>query len=102
MGYEIETTNIFDKWFASIKDNKFRARILSRLDKLQLGNFGDHKSVSQNLFALRFFFGPGYRAYYTIQNDKIIFLLCGGDKSSQSRDIEKARAIMQALEGDHQ
>ena len=101
MNYEIETTNIFDKWFTSVKDKQFRARIISRLDNIQLGNFGDHKTVAQNLFELRFFFGPGYRAYYTIENDKIIFLLCGGDKSTQSRDIEKAQAIMQTLKGDN-
>ena len=101
MSYEIETTNIFDKWFASVKDKQFRARIISRLDNIQLGNFGDHKTVAQNLFELRFFFGPGYRAYYTIENDKIVFLLCGGDKSTQSRDIEKAQAIMQTLKGDN-
>ena len=101
MSYEIETTNIFDKWFASVKDKQFRARIISRQDNIQLGNFGDHKTVAQNLFELRFFFGPGYRAYYTIENDKIVFLLCGGDKSTQSRDIEKAQTIMQTLKGDN-
>lgn len=77
-----------------------RARILSRFDNIQLGNFGDHKAVAQNLFELRFFFGPGFRAYYTIENDKIVFLLCGGDKSSQRRDIDKAKTIMQAIKGD--
>jgi len=102
MKYEIKTTNIFDKWLTSIKDNKFRARILSRLDNVQLGNFGDHKIIAQNLFELRFFFGPGYRTYYTIKDDKVIFLLCGGDKSSQSRDIEKAQTIMEALKGGSQ
>ena len=100
MKYEIETTNIFDKWLTSIKSTQFRARILSRFDNVQLGNFGDHKTVAPNLFELRFFFGPGYRAYYTIENDKVVFLLCGGDKSSQSRDIEKAKMIMQKCKGD--
>lgn len=102
MKYEIETTNIFDKWFASIKSTQFQARILSRFDNVQLGNFGDHKTIAANLFELRFFFGPGYRAYYTIENDKVIFLLCGGDKSSQSRDIEKAKMILQTFKGDCQ
>ncbi len=98
MKYEIETTNIFDKWFSSLKDTRDRARIINRFDSLYLGNFGDHKTVSVNLFELRFFFGPGFRVYYTIKDGYIVLLLCGGDKSSQDRDIDKAKIIMTALE----
>ncbi len=98
MEYEIETTDVFDSWLAEIKDIKFRARIISRFDRLQLGNFGDHKGVGGGLFELRFFFGPGFRAYYTIRDCKIVFLLCGGDKSSQRRDIKQAKDIMAELE----
>ena len=98
MKYEIETTNIFDKWLAEVKDIKSRARIITRFDHLQLGNFGDHKNLGNNLFELRFFFGPGYRVYFTVKKDKIILLLCGGDKSSQKKDIKKAKAILEELE----
>jgi putative addiction module killer protein len=98
MKYEIETTNIFDKWFAGIKDIKHRARIISRFDHIQLGNFGDHKAIAENLFELRFFFGPGYRAYYTIMEGTLVLLLCGGDKSTQSKDIDKANRILIELE----
>ena len=96
--YEIETTNIFDKWLVGIKDTRDRARIISRFDHIHLGNFGDHKNLGGGLYELRFFFGPGFRAYYTIKDGKVVFLLCGGDKSSQSKNIDKARAIMAELE----
>lgn len=98
MKYEIETTNIFDKWLAGIKDRKHRARIISRFDHIQLGNFGDHKVIAENLFELRFFFGPGYRAYYAIMDGTVVLLLCGGDKSTQSKDIDKAKRILIELE----
>jgi putative addiction module killer protein len=98
MKYEIETTNIFDKWLAGIKDIRNRARIINRFDHIQLGNFGDHKRLGTDLFELRFFFSSGFRVYYTIKNGKVVFLLCGGDKSSQSKDIDKAKAIMAELE----
>jgi putative addiction module killer protein len=97
MIYEIETTNVFDKWFSQIRDTRHRARILARIKRIQIGNFGDHKIIDTNIFELRFFFGPGFRIYYTIKDDRIIFLLTGGDKSSQKNDIEKARAIMEDL-----
>jgi putative addiction module killer protein len=97
MQYEIETTNIFDKWFSGIKNAQYKARIISRFDRVQMGNFGDNKSLGKNLFELRFVFGPGHRIYYTIKNAKIIFLVCGGDKSSQVKDITKAKLIMEKL-----
>lgn len=96
--YEIKTTHIFDKWFAGIKETKYRARIISRFDHIQMGNLGDHKNLGKGLFELRFFFGPGFRAYYTIKEGKVVFLLCGGTKSRQNKDIEKARTIMNELE----
>ena len=98
MEYEIETTNIFDKWLAGVGSIQHRARIINRFDHIRLGNFGDNKHLGGNLFELRFFFGPGFRAYYTIKDWKVVFLLCGGDKSTQARDINKARAILAELE----
>jgi putative addiction module killer protein len=103
MSYVIKTTNIFDKWLAGIKDTMSRARIIKRFDHIEKGNFGDHKGLGSNLFELRFFFGPGYRIYYTIEEgtvgmSTVVMLLCGGDKSSQSKDIEKAKAVMVELE----
>lgn len=99
MRYEIEATVFFDKWLAGIKDRNTRARIFHRFDSIHLGNFGDHKNLGDNLFELRFFFGPGYRVYFTIQRERVILLICGGDKSTQAKDIAKAKKIIITLEG---
>ena len=98
MKYDIETTNVFDAWLNNLKDKKVISRIMSRIYRVEQGNFGDYKSIDSNLFELRFFFGSGYRIYYTTQGTKVILLLCGGDKSSQKKDIAKAKMIMDYLE----
>ncbi|MHB8810698.1 MAG: type II toxin-antitoxin system RelE/ParE family toxin [Desulfobulbaceae bacterium] len=98
MRYELRSTQHFDKWLAKIKDHEAHARIIRRIDKLTIGAFGDCKAINTNLFELRMFFGPGYRVYYTIRGREIIFLLAGGDKSTQSRDIEKAASLLKLLE----
>jgi len=67
---------------------------------MKLGNFGDHKSVGNNISELRITTGPAYRVYYTKQNDEIIVLLIGGDKSSQSEDIKKANEILKELDNE--
>jgi putative addiction module killer protein len=95
MEYEIKTTNIFDKWLATLKDRSAVPRILSRLYRMEKGNLGDVKFVGKNLFEVRLFFGSGYRLYYTLEGHTIILLLCGGDKASQGKDIEKAQKIME-------
>jgi len=97
MDYEIETTNVFDKWFSKIKDKKSQARILVRIKRIQFGHFGDHKAIDDELFELRLFFGSGFRVYYTIRGNTVVLLLTGGDKSSQNKDIQKAKAIMEDL-----
>lgn len=94
MKYGIEITNIFDKWLAGLKDKTAVNRIMSRIYRMEDGNFGDNKRLGNGLFELRLFFGPGYRIYYTINGKTVILLLCGGDKSSQKSDIEKAKKIM--------
>ena len=71
---------------------------MARLYRVEQGNFGDAKSLAKNLFELRFFFGSGYRVYYTIKGATVVFLLCGGDKSSQEIDIAQAKMIMDELE----
>ncbi|GHT90623.1 hypothetical protein AGMMS49545_04620 [Betaproteobacteria bacterium] len=67
--------------------------------QVERGHFGDHKALSENLFELRCFFGGGLRLYYTVQNRRIVLLLAGGDKDTQSRDIARAREILRELEG---
>ena len=64
---------------------------MARLDRVQLGNFGDHKTVGGGVSELRFFFGSGYRVYYGIDQGKLVLLLIGGDKKSQNKDITRAQ-----------
>jgi len=71
--------------------------ISMRLTRAALGNFGDTKSVGSGVYELRLFTGPGYRIYHTIKNGAIVLLLVGGDKSSQERDISKAKELAKTL-----
>ena len=80
------------EWLYGLWDVRGRQRILARLSRLERGNFGDYASVGDGVSELRLFFGPGYRVYFGEQGDAVVVLLCGGDKSSQSRDIERAKA----------
>lgn len=98
MKYEIETTEDFDNWFLKLKDKTVKNKLLSRIDRVKNGNFGDFKSLDINLFELRFFFGSGFRIYYTIKNGRIVFLLTGGDKSTQQNDIKNALSLLAQLE----
>ncbi|MBF0105353.1 MAG: type II toxin-antitoxin system RelE/ParE family toxin [Deltaproteobacteria bacterium] len=81
----------FEDWIKSLKDKKVRARIFSRIDRLRLGNFGDCRSVGGGVYELRIHFGAGYRVYFGLEGDKIVILLCGGDKKTQKKDIECAQ-----------
>ncbi len=98
MRYELRKTEIFDRWFTKLKDRSAKIKILARLDRVENGNFGDYKQIDKNLFELRIFFGPGYRIYYTIRGNTIVILLTGGKKATQSKDIEKAKALLNELE----
>jgi putative addiction module killer protein len=77
-------------WIEEIKESSFRARIRTRFVRVLEGNLGDHKYLRDEISELRFDFGKGYRVYYSELDNIIILLLCGGDKSNQSRDIKKA------------
>lgn len=90
---EFKQTEIFRKWRLKLKDQRARAIIASRLDRLAFGNAGDVKPVGQGVSELRIDFGPGYRVYFIRQGKEIIILLCGGDKSTQARDIETAKRL---------
>lgn len=98
--YIIKQTNYFSKWLYKLKDVKGKVSILRRVDRMKLGNFGDYKLIVNNISELRVTNGPGYRVYYTIQNDEIVVLLIGGDKSSQSDDIKKANEILKELDNE--
>ena len=82
----------FTEWLKSFRDQRARKQIQTRLDRLEAGNLGDYRSVGDGVFELRLQFGPGYRVYFGEVDHTIILLLCGGDKSSQVRDIERAKA----------
>jgi putative addiction module killer protein len=98
MAYTIETTKQYDKWFKKLKDALMKIKVLARLSRVENGNFGDSKQLSDSLFELRFFFGSGIRIYYTIKEGKIVLLLVGGDKSSQQKDIDKAEVLLKKME----
>ena len=80
----------FEEWMRTLRDKVSKARIFSRIDRLRLGNFGDCKSVGEGVFELRIDFGPGFRVYFGTVCTAVVILLCGGDKSSQQRDIANA------------
>jgi putative addiction module killer protein len=81
-------------WFEGIGEIHTRAKILTRLDRLKLGNFGDCKTISDGVCELRIHYGPGIRIYYSKTGNKVILLLCGGDKGSQKKDIDKAKEYL--------
>jgi putative addiction module killer protein len=80
-------------WLDSLSDRRAKTRINLRIDRLCEGNFGDYKSVGQGVFELRMPFGPGYRVYFGIIEETVILLLLGGDKSTQTKDIQRAQAF---------
>ena len=95
--YEVFETAQYQKWLKGLRDNHARIRIGMRIERLELGNFGDHKDFG-DIAELRIDYGPGYRVYYKKQGSEIIILLAGGDKKTQSRDIEAARKIASDLQ----
>ncbi len=86
-----EGKNPFRKWLSALRDVRARAKIRIRLNRLRLGNFGDAKSVGDGVSELRIPYGPGYRVYFARTGATVVLLLCGGDKSTQRRDIKKAK-----------
>lgn len=80
----------YEIWFYSLEDRKTQAIIWNRLDRLKYGVSRNCRFVGDGVSELKIFFGPGYRVYYGEEGDRIIILLCGGDKSTQTRDIQKA------------
>lgn len=86
-------TDVFIEWLKSLRDRQARLRIGARIDRLAAGNPGDAKSVGDGVSELRITYGPGYRVYFTRREGTIIVLLCGGDKSTQSKDIARAKAL---------
>lgn len=94
----IKRAPAFDAWFESIKDGLTKRRLVARLRKVQLGNFGDVRALGQGVFEMREHFGPGWRIYYHRRGEALIVLLSGGSKATQVADIEKAFKIAEDLE----
>ena len=94
---EIRETDTFKKWFGSVKDKRAKARIDVRIKRVSLGNFGDVEPVGNGVSELRIDYGAGYRVYFVKRGNIIVILLCGGDKSTQSKDIQKAHELAQRL-----
>ncbi len=90
---EVRQTDIYANWFAKLRDLRAKSRIDARVRRLSLGNAGDVKPVGGGISELRVDVGKGYRVYYINHNGSLIILLAGGDKSSQQRDIEKAKVL---------
>lgn len=96
--YFIEKTDEFDKWLRKLKDLRAKAKILFRIQKLENEeHFGDCKPVGNGVSELKINYAKGYRVYFTEKDGKIIVLLVGGDKSTQQKDIEKAKRIWKEL-----
>lgn len=84
----------FKEWVNDL-DTVIRTRIYKRIDRVSMGNYGDHKSVGSGVFELRYHFGAGYRVYFAEDGDTLVVLLVGGDKSTQSDDIETAQKYLE-------
>lgn len=95
--YSIKQTENFSKWLKKLKDVQGKVAILRRIDRIKEGNFGDYKVIDTNISELKIPTGPGYRVYYTKKDEEIIILLIGGDKSTQSDDINKAKQILKEI-----
>ena len=85
----------FQEWFAQLKDSKVRSAILTRIDRLRSGNFGDCRRLTGNLYELRIHYSAGYRIYFGDLDGVIVILLCGGTKRTQQRDIQRAMSYWQ-------
>ncbi len=91
--FEIKQTETYQKWRTRLKDERARALIASRLDRLAFGHAGDVEPVGHGISELRIHYGPGYRIYFQKRGDTMIVLLCGGDKSTQAKDIKSAKRL---------
>jgi len=94
---EIRETSTFKKWFAALKDQNAKARIDVRIRRISLGNFGDVEPVGNGVSEIRIDYGPGYRVYFIKMGNIVVILLCGGDKSTQAKDIQKAHDLARSL-----
>jgi putative addiction module killer protein len=99
--YTIKRTEEFAAWFDGIKDRVTRQRFNARLRKASLGNLGDVRPLGEGVYEMREHFGPGWRMYYALHQSMLIVMLGGGDKSTQSVDVAKAKELASRLRAKH-
>ncbi len=95
---EVRKTEVFSSWFNSLRDKRAKARIQARIDRVEVGHFGDVAPVGEGVSELRIFYGPGYRVYFVKQGLAVVILLSGGDKSTQNTDIIQAKELAKQIE----
>lgn len=93
----IQRTADFDRWLGVLRDRKAQARIIARIVSAQHGNFGDCKALGEGVSEMRIDFGPGYRVYFMRRGETVYLLLAGGDKSTQTRDVRRAKRMARDL-----
>jgi len=96
--FKVVLTKGFEGWLDGLRDPLTRRRLVLRIRKASLGNFGDVKMIAQGVYEMREFFGPGWRMYDTRRGDTLVVMLGGGTKASQARDIAKAIALAETIE----
>jgi putative addiction module killer protein len=94
---EIRETETYSRWFERLRDRQAKARINIRIRRLSMGNLGEVKAVGEGVSELKLTYGPGYRVYFIQVGQEFVVLLAGGDKSSQSDDIELAKKLAREL-----
>lgn len=97
MPIEVRQSEVFARWLGGLRDSRARMRINARIRRLSVGNFGDVKLVGDAISELRIDYGPGYRIYFVQRGETLVILLAGGDKSTQERDIARARELASEL-----
>ncbi|MDY6841996.1 MAG: type II toxin-antitoxin system RelE/ParE family toxin [Pseudomonadota bacterium] len=96
---ELNETEEFSGWLAKLRDPIGKASIIRRIKRARKGNFGDHEPVGDSVSEMRLFVGPGYRLYYTMVKEQVYWLLVGGDKSTQEKDLKKAKEMAADIHG---
>ena len=96
--YRLRQTETFAEWLGDLRDARPKPESWRRLESARLGNLGDTRTLGGGVHEMRVHVGPGYRVYFALRSDTVLLLLCGGAKSRQTRDIERARAMLARLD----